>query len=145
MFAPLFLLLRQEGAPVSLREYLALIEASRAGLATFDVEGLYWLARAALIEDERHCDRFDRAFAGVFRGVEAVGGETGPAPRAIPEEWLRRMAEKLPTEEERRQVEALGGWDRLMETLRQRLAEQQGRHEGGSKWIGTAGTGPFGA
>ena len=145
MFAPFFLRLRQEGAPVSLREYLALIEATRAGLATFDVEGFYWLSRAALIKDERHYDRFDRVFAEVFRGVEAVGGEAGPAPRAIPEEWLRRLAEKLLTEEEKREIAALGGWDRLMETLRQRLAEQQGRHQGGSKWIGTAGTSPFGA
>ncbi len=145
MFAPFFLRLRQEGAPVSLREYLTLIEATRTGLADFDVEGFYWLARTALIKDERHYDRFDRVFAETFRGVEAVAGPDGPAPRAIPDEWLRRMAERLLSPEEKAQIEALGGWDKLMETLRQRLAEQQGRHQGGSKWIGTAGTSPFGA
>jgi uncharacterized protein with von Willebrand factor type A (vWA) domain len=145
VFASFFLSLRAARVPVSLREYLTLIEATKAGLATFDVEGFYHLSRAALVKDERFFDRFDRVFAEVFRGVEAVGGAEGVAPRDIPEEWLRRLAEKHLTEEEKRLVESLGGWEKLMEALRARLAEQQGRHEGGNKWIGTAGTSPFGA
>ncbi len=145
MFAGFFLSLRAAGAPVSLREYLTLLEALKAGLARFDVEAFYHLSRAALIKDERHFDKFDRVFGEVFKGVEAVGGPEGVAARPIPEDWLRKLAEKHLTEEEKRLVESLGGWDKLMETLRQRLAEQQGRHQGGSKWIGTAGTSPFGA
>ena len=145
MFSGFFLGLRAAGAPVSLREYLTLLEALSAGLARFDVEAFYHLSRAALIKDERHFDKFDRVFAEAFKGVEAVGGAEGVAARPIPEDWLRKLAEKHLTEEEKRLVESLGGWDKLMETLRQRLAEQQGRHQGGSKWIGTAGTSPFGA
>jgi len=146
MFTGLFLSLRAAGAPVSLREYLTLIEATRTGLADFDVEAFYHLARAALIKDERHFDKFDRVFAEAFRGVEAVAGDPeGVAPRDIPEDWLRRLAEKHLSEEDKALVEAMGGWDRLMETLRKRLDEQQGRHQGGNKWIGTAGTSPFGA
>ncbi|MGF1657966.1 MAG: VWA domain-containing protein [Rubrimonas sp.] len=146
MFAGFFLALRAAGAPVSLREYLALIEGVQAGLADFDVEAFYHLARAALIKDERRFDLFDRVFAAHFKGVEAVGGASdGAAPRAIPEDWLRKLAEKHLTEEEKKLVDSLGGWGKLMETLRQRLADQQGRHQGGSKWIGTAGTSPFGA
>ncbi len=98
------------------------------------------------MKDERHLDRFDQVFAEVFKGLEAVSGSPeGVEERALPEEWLRKMAEKYLTEAEKAEVKALGGWDKLMETLRQRLAEQQGRHQGGSKWIGTAGTSPFGA
>jgi len=145
MFLTLFLRLRAAGVPVSLREHLALLDAMQAGIVQDDVEGFYHLARAALVKDERHFDRFDRVFAEVFRGVEAVAGAEGADPVDLPEEWLRRLAEKTLTEEEKALVESLGGWDRLMETLRQRLAEQQGRHQGGSKWIGTAGTSPFGA
>ena len=145
MFSGFFLGLRAAGAPVSLREYLTLLEALSAGLARFDVEAFYHLSRAALIKDERHFDKFDRVFAEAFKGVEAVGGAEGVVARPIPEDWLRKLAEKHLTEEEKRLVESLGGWDKLMETLRQRLAEQQGRHQGGSKWIGTAGTSPFGA
>jgi uncharacterized protein with von Willebrand factor type A (vWA) domain len=145
MFAGFFLSLRAARVPVSLREYLTLIEATRAGLADWRVEDFYHLSRAALVKDERFFDRFDRVFAETFRGVDAVSGEEGVAPRAIPEDWLRRLAEKHLTEDEKKLVESLGGWDRLMETLRQRLAEQQGRHQGGGKWIGTAGTSPFGA
>jgi uncharacterized protein with von Willebrand factor type A (vWA) domain len=145
MFAGFFLSLRAARVPVSLREYLTLIEATKAGLADWRIEDFYHLSRAALVKDERFFDRFDRVFAETFRGLDAVAGEEGVAPRDIPDEWLRRLAEKHLTEDEKRLVESLGGWDRLMETLRQRLAEQQGRHQGGSKWIGTAGTSPFGA
>src|SRR6185312_8437960 len=102
----------------------------------------YYLGRSVLVKDERHLDRFDRVFGEFFKGLEP---QEGDLMRELPEEWLRKMAEKLLTEEEKKQIEALGGWEKLMETLRQRLAEQKGRHQGGSKMIGTAGTSPFGA
>lgn len=145
MFLPFFLELKAAKVPVSLREYLTLMEGLDAGLALFDVEGFYFLARAALVKDERHIDRFDQVFSHYFRGVEAVGGADGVDVRNLPEEWLRRMAEKHLSEDEKKLIESLGGFDKLMETLKQRLAEQQKRHQGGSKWIGTAGTSPFGA
>ncbi|GMG83366.1 VWA domain-containing protein [Paralimibaculum aggregatum] len=147
MFLKLFFGLRSAGVPVSLREYLTLHEAMQAELVAYDIEGFYHLSRAALVKDERFFDRFDRVFAEAFKGLEAVSGnaEDGVATVDLPEEWLRRLAEKHLSEEEKALVESLGGWDKLMETLRQRLEEQQGRHQGGSKWIGTAGTSPFGA
>ncbi|VVT34862.1 VWA domain-containing protein [Hoeflea sp. EC-HK425] len=145
MFLPFFLELKAAKVPVSLREYLTLMEGLEAGLSRYDVEGFYYLARAALVKDERHIDRFDQVFSHYFRGVEAIGGETGVDARNLPEEWLRRMAEKHLSEDEKKLIESLGGFDKLMETLKQRLEEQQKRHQGGSKWIGTAGTSPFGA
>lgn len=147
MFLSFFYDLRRSGVPVSLHEYLSLMAAMRAGIAAYQVEDFYYLARTALVKDERHLDRFDRVFAANFKGLEGQGEGTAeaPAPAAIPEEWLRKLAEKYLTEEEKAQIQALGGWDKLMETLAQRLAEQQGRHQGGNKWIGTAGTSPFGA
>ena len=146
MFLNLFFKLKEAKVPVSLREHLTLIEAMSKGLVIYDVEEFYFLARAALIKDERHLDRFDRVFAEVFKGLEAVSGsEDGVEAMDLPEEWLRKMAEKFLTDEEKKEVEALGGWEKLMETLKKRLEEQQGRHQGGSKWIGTAGTSPFGA
>ena len=146
MFADFLLALKSEGVPVSLREHLTLLEGLSEGLAAFDVEGFYYLARAALVKDERHLDRFDRVFSHHFRGVAAVSAQ-GEAveEQPIPEEWLRMLAEKHLTEEEKAEIEALGGFDKLMETLRERLKEQQERHQGGSKWIGTGGTSPFGA
>jgi uncharacterized protein with von Willebrand factor type A (vWA) domain len=142
MFVRFLAELRQAGVPVSLREYLTLLEAMDADLAERGVEAFYFLARSALVKDEGHLDRFDRVFGSVFKGLETLGDN----PKAeIPEEWLRKLVERFFTDEEKRQIEALGGWDRLMETLRQRLAEQKGRHQGGSKWIGTGGTSPFGA
>jgi len=145
MFIPFFLELKAAKVPVSLREYLSLLEGMEAGLVTYDVEGFYFLARAALVKDERHIDRFDQVFSHVFKGLEAVSGETGVDVANLPEEWLRRLAEKHLSEEEKKLVESLGGFDKLMETLKERLKEQEGRHQGGSKWIGTAGTSPFGA
>lgn len=142
MFLNLFFGLKQAGLPVSLREYLTLVEAVQAGLSAFDAEEFYFLARATLVKDERHIDRFDRVFAEVFRALERPEGQ---APVDLPEDWLRKLAERHLTPEEKAAIEALGGFEKLMETLRQRLAEQQGRHQGGSKWIGTAGTSPFGA
>src|SRR5690606_14144114 len=145
MFIPFFLELKAARVPVSLREYLSLLEGMKAQLVDYDVEGFYYLARATLVKDERHIDRFDRVFSHVFRGVEAVSGEGVVDAADLPEEWLRRLAEKHLSEEEKKLVEALGGFEKLMETLKQRLEEQKGRHQGGSKWIGTAGTSPFGA
>ena len=141
MFAGFFLELRQAKVPVSLREYLTLLEAMRRNLAAYDIEDFYYLSRAALVKDERNLDKFDRVFAHHFKGIESIG-EAGVE---IPEEWLRKLAEKVLTEEEKRLIEALGGWEKVMEMLQKRLAEQKGRHQGGSKWIGTAGTSPFGA
>src|SRR5690242_16225602 len=110
-------------------------------VATFDIEDFYFLARAALVKDERYLDRFDRVFGHCFKGIETL-----PDPQTgIPDSWLRKIAERFLTEDEKRLIEALGGWEQLMETLRRRLAEQRERHQGGSKWIGTAGTSPFGA
>ena len=141
MFAPLVLGLRAAGIPASITEYLALLAAMRADVVAYSVEDFYFLSRAALVKDERHLDRFDQVFAATFRGLEQP---TDPA-QPIPEEWLRKLAEKLLSPQEMAQVAALGGFEKLMQTLRERLAEQQGRHQGGSKWIGTAGTSPFGA
>lgn len=146
MFVPFFLALRAAKVPVTLREFLALLEGMEAGLADFDVEAFYYLARSALVKDERFIDRFDQVFAQSFKGLEALAEPPAEGVAIdIPAEWLTRLAERYLTEDEKRQVEGLGGFDRLMETLRRRLAEQQGRHQGGSKWIGTAGTSPFGA
>ncbi len=145
MFIPFFLELKAAKVPVTLREFLSLIEGMEAGIATFDVEAFYFLARTALVKDERHIDRFDRVFQHCFSGLEAVNPMETGEEAVIPEDWLRKLAEKHLTEGEKRLIESLGGFDKLMETLRQRLREQQGRHQGGSKWIGTAGTSPFGA
>jgi uncharacterized protein with von Willebrand factor type A (vWA) domain len=134
--------LRAAKVPVSLREYLLLMEALDRGVIERTVDDFYHLSRSALVKDETNLDKFDRVFGHVFKGLEAPPGE---GPVDIPEEWLRKLAEKHLTEEEKAQIQALGGWDKLMETLRERLAEQTGRHQGGSKWIGTAGTSPFGA
>ena len=142
MFAPFLLGLRAAGLPVSVTEYLALMGAMRAGVADYSVEDFYYLARSVLVKDERHLDRFDRVFAEAFKGLEAAEGLEA---RALPEEWLRKLAEKLLTPEEMAKIQALGGLEALMQRLAELLAEQKGRHQGGSKWIGTAGTSPFGA
>ena len=146
MFVNFFLELRAHKVPVSLREYLTLVEAMDKDLAGGSVEDFYYLARAALVKDERNLDKFDRVFGQVFKGLAGAKGEGAEAlVAAIPEEWLRKIAERVLTEDEKALIKSLGGFDKLMETLKKRLAEQKGRHEGGSKWIGTAGTSPFGA
>jgi hypothetical protein len=142
MFIELFTGLRDAGVPVSLREYLDLLNATDSGLANFNVDEFYYLSRTTMVKDEKFLDRFDQVFAHVFRGLEAPEGD---ATAEIPEEWLKRLADLNLTDEEKAAVEAMGGLEKLMETLRQRLEEQQKRHQGGSKWIGTAGTSPFGA
>ncbi len=145
MFLPFFEHLRAGGVPVSLREYLSFLDGMSAGLATYDVEAFYYLARTAMVKDERNLDRFDRAFAKAFEGLEEIGLDAVLEALELPEDWLKKLAEKHLSAEEKAAIEALGGFDKLMETLRQRLKEQKGRHQGGSKWIGTAGTSPFGA
>ncbi|MEL6644630.1 MAG: VWA domain-containing protein [Pseudomonadota bacterium] len=145
MFLPFFEQLRAHKVPVSLREYLSFLDGMAAGLVTYDVEGFYFLARTAMVKDERHLDRFDLAFAQAFKGLEAISFDQVLDAVDIPADWLEKMAEKHLSDAEKAEIEALGGFDKLMETLRERLKEQEGRHQGGSKWIGTAGTSPFGA
>ena len=142
MLLSFFYLLRAGGMKTSVTEWLALLEALQRGLAGQSVDDFYYLARTALVNDESDLDRFDRIFGAYFKGVEdSLGDLFGD----IPDDWLRRQAELLLTEEERAQIESLGGFEELMQALRERLDEQKDRHEGGSKWIGTAGTSPFGA
>ncbi|GAA6182072.1 MULTISPECIES: vWA domain-containing protein [unclassified Shimia] len=145
MFLPFFENLRAAKVPVSLREFLGFLEGLKAGLATYDVESFYYLARTVMVKDERNIDKFDRAFATTFDGLGEITAQDVLEAVDIPEEWLRKMAEKHLSAEERAEIEALGGFEKLMETLQERLKEQEGRHQGGNKWIGTAGTSPFGA
>ncbi|MEO1106423.1 MAG: VWA domain-containing protein [Pseudomonadota bacterium] len=145
MFLPFFENLRKAGIPVSLREYLTFLEGMKKGLATYDVEAFYYLARVSMVKDERNIDKFDRAFAASFEGLGEISFDQVLEAVDIPADWLEKMAEKHLSAEEKAEIEALGGFDKLMETLRERLKEQQGRHQGGNKWIGTAGTSPFGA
>src|SRR6058998_4118601 len=142
MFLNFFTSLREAQVPVTLREYLTLMEALDSDLAGTSVDDFYYLARTTLVKDERNLDKFDRVFGATFQGLESLLQAMEKAD--IPAEWLKKLAEKYLTEEEKQQIEAMG-WDKLMETLRKRLEEQKGRHQGGSKWIGTAGTSPFGA
>jgi uncharacterized protein len=145
MFLPFFENLRKTGVPVSLREFLTFLEALKSGLATYDIEAFYFLARTAMVKDERNIDKFDRAFAASFEGLEAITPEAVLNAVDIPGDWLKKMTEKHLSEAEKAEIEALGGFEALMETLKKRLKEQEARHQGGSKWIGTAGTSPFGA
>ena len=133
--------LRAGGVPVTLPEFLSLLEGLEARLAALSPEDFYYLARMSLVKDERHFDRFDRVFAEHFAGAEKLFEKLAAE---LPPEWLKQLTERLFTEEEKQRVEALGGWQKLLETLQQRLREQKGRHEGGNRWIGTAGTSPFG-
>ncbi len=143
MLLPFFTALRDARVPVSMKEWLHLMEAMDKDVAGRRVDDFYHLSRAVLVKDEKHYDRFDQVFGQVFAGVETVGaGED--LTTAIPEDWLKLLNEKFLTDEEKAEIEALGGFEKLMETLKQRLEEQQGRHEGGNKWIGTGGTSPFG-
>lgn len=142
MLVRFFLELRAAGVPVSLVEFLALLQALQARLANQSAEQFYWLARMALVKDERHFDRFDQVFARHFAGAEAAFEKI---LAEVPAEWLQSLAQRVLSEEERRQVQALGSWEKLLETLRERLREQKERHEGGNKWIGTGGTSPFGS
>ncbi len=142
MFLQFFDELRAARVPVTLKEYLALIKALDNDIIDMKVDEFYYLSRAVLVKDERNLDKFDRVFGHVFRGVENLDASL---IAQIPENWLRALTEKYLSEDDKKQIEALGGWEKLMETLKQRLEEQKQRHEGGHKWIGTAGTSPFGA
>ena len=142
MLTDFFFQLKQGGVPVSLKEFLTLHEALQKKVASGSLDEFYFLARVCLVKDESHYDRFDRVFGEYFRGIVQVPDDL---LAVIPEEWLRANAMLMLSEEDKKLIESLGGWDKLMETLRQRLAEQKERHEGGSKWIGTRGTSPFGA
>jgi uncharacterized protein with von Willebrand factor type A (vWA) domain len=145
MYAGFFAGLRAARVPVSLREYLGFLESLDAGLALYDAEAFYYLARATLVKDERHFDSFDRVFATTFNGLEALSVTEIVARLDLPPEWLEKLLEKQLTPEERAAVAPIGGFEKLMAALAERLREQEGRHQGGGKWIGTAGTSPFGA
>ena len=142
MFPTFFHELKRAGLPVTLKEYLTLLEGLDADLARRRVDDFYFLSRACLVKDERHLDRFDRVFGHVFKGLEAL---PNAIEAEIPEEWLRLVSELHLSEEDKKRIAELGGWEKIMETLRERLAQQEGRHAGGNKWIGTGGTSPFGA
>ncbi len=142
MLVDFFFMLRSAGLPVSVTEFLTLLDALSRRVARYSVDDFYYLARAALVKDERRFDRFDRVFGAHFAGLQELFDEV---VGEIPEEWLRVEGMRHLSEAEKQQIEALGGWEKLMERLRECLAEQSGRHQGGSKWIGTGGTSPFGA
>jgi len=141
MLTGFFLKLKSAKLPVSIKEWLTLMEAMQKGVIEPSIDDFYYLARAALVKDESNYDKFDRAFGEYFKGAETLLGTEVD----IPLEWLRRQAELNLSPEEQALIESLGGWEKLMEELRKRLEEQKGRHQGGSKMIGTAGTSPFGA
>src|SRR5260221_2591442 len=135
-----FLKLKSHKLPVYIKEYLTLLEAMDKKVIGQSIDEFYYLSRTALVKDEANYDKFDRAFSEFWQGVETIPG----IESQIPLEWLLKQVELNLSEEEKKQIAALGGWDKLMETLKQRLEEQKGRHQGGSKWIGTGGTSPFG-
>ena len=146
MLIDFFYTLRAAKLPVSVKEYLTLLEALDAGVVgpksdtAWSLDDFYFISRMALVKDEKHYDKFDRAFAAYFKGVELVADFT----KEVPADWLRKMLENELTPEQKAAIEKMG-WDELMETLKKRLEEQKERHEGGNKWIGTGGTSPFGA
>lgn len=143
MMTEFFFKLRKVGIPVTLTEFLILLQALNQRVTTHRIEDFYYLARAALVKDERHYDRFDQVFGSHFKGLETLFDQLVGAK--IPLEWLHKLAELTLSEEDKQLIESMGGWEKLMETFAQRMAEQEGRHQGGNKWIGTAGTSPFGA
>ncbi|MDQ6621546.1 MAG: VWA domain-containing protein [Pseudomonadota bacterium] len=141
MLVDFFLHLKAARLPVSTREFLTLLEALDARVVSLSLDDFHALARLCLVKDEAHFDRFDLAFGSYFTGVEALFDVTGD----IPDEWLRKAFERHLTAEDKANIDKLGGLDELLETFRKRLREQHQRHAGGSKWIGTGGTSPFGA
>ncbi len=142
MLIPFFFMLRDGGMKTSITELLTLLEAMKTGIAGQSVDDFYFLARATLVKDESQLDKFDRIFAVYFKGIE---DSLADLFQDIPDEWLQQRAELMLSDEERAQIEAMGGFEELMKALQERLDEQDERHEGGNKWIGTAGTSPFGA
>ena len=142
MLIKFFFMLRSGGLNTSITELLHLLEAMQYGIAKFNVENFYYLSRSILVKDESLFDRFDQIFTAHFSGIEKIINELF---KDVPEEWLRKQAQLMLTEEERAQIESMGGFEKLIETLKKRFEEQKDRHQGGSKWIGTAGTSPYGA
>ena len=141
MLTGFFLKLREHKIPVSIKEYLTLIEGLQKHVISPSIEDFYFFSRTALVKDESNFDKFDQAFSEFFRGVENLAGRSVD----VPLEWLRKQVELSLTDEDKARIEAMGGWDKLMEELKKRLEEQKGRHQGGNRMIGTAGTSPFGA
>lgn len=142
MLIDFFLRLKSAKIPVTIKELLVLLEALQKGISFGSVDDFYTLSKLCLIKDETHFDKFDQIFAHYFKGAEAPDEEI---ISEIPEEWLRKIAERVLSDEDKAKIKALGGYDKLMEMLKKRLSEQHERHEGGNKWIGTAGTSPYGA
>ena len=146
MLVQFFFTLRKYRLPVSLRELLDLINALKKGVIFADVDAFYHLARTIMVKDETHFDRFDKAFSDYFSGIADLDLlESLKQQHNLPEDWLRKEFEKNLSDEEKAQLKAMGGLDELMKTLKERLEEQQKRHAGGNKWVGTGGTSPFGA
>lgn len=142
MLIDFFQEVRAAKVPASLKEFLDLLEALKNRLAFADIDEFYYLSRLCLVKDEKHFDKFDRAYDKYFKGIESMDDLFA---EVIPEDWLRAELEKFLSEEEKAKIDALGGFEELMETFKKRMEEQQKRHEGGNKWIGTGGTSPFGA
>tara|TARA_E500000075_G_C6984729_1_gene319007 strand:- start:650 stop:1813 length:1164 start_codon:yes stop_codon:yes gene_type:complete len=134
--------LKEAGVPVSIREYLDFLAGLDKGITNLNTDSFYHFARASLVKDERYYDRFDRTFSEFFEGALKKGGEI---LNNIPEEWIKNALQKNLTKEDKEKIDSLGGWDKLLETLKERLKEQKKRHQGGNKWIGTGGTSPFGS
>ena len=134
--------LKEAGVPVSIREYLDFLAGLDKGITNLNTDSFYHFARASLVKDERYYDRFDRTFSEFFEGALKKGGEI---LNNIPEEWIKNALQKNLTKEDKEKIESFGGWDKLLETLKERLKEQKKRHQGGNKWIGTGGTSPFGS
>ncbi len=141
MLIDFFFKLKSHKLPVSIKEFLTLLEALQKGVIGSSIDDFYYLARTTMVKDESNFDKFDRAFAEFWEGIEAIPG----IEAQIPLDWLLKQAELTLSEEEKKMIESLGGWEKLMETLKKRLEEQKERHQGGNKWIGTGGTSPFGA
>ncbi len=141
MLSGFFVKLKDHKIPVSIKEWLTLLAAMQKDVISPSIDEFYYLSRTTLVKDEQNFDKFDRAFGEYFKGIESVAG----VEFDVPLEWLLKQAELNLSPEEKAMIEAMGGWEKLMETLKKRLEEQKGRHQGGNKWIGTAGTSPFGA
>jgi uncharacterized protein with von Willebrand factor type A (vWA) domain len=145
MFLIFFLKLKDARIPVSLNEFLTFIQALSLNFIQYDMNKFYYLARASLVKDERLIDRFDLVFSQYFKGIESIELNDILKSVDVPKEWLQKLLDKNFSKEEMDEIKTLGGFDKLIETLKQRLQEQEKRHQGGSKWIGTAGKSPFGA
>jgi len=142
MFIDFFFKVKEAKIPATIREWLMLVEAMKKNLVMYSIDDFYYLSRACLVKDEKYFDRFDRVFGTYFKGVEDI--TQGLFGADIPDEWLAKQAELLLSDEDKAKIEALGGWEKVMEELKKRLEEQKGEHSGGNKWIGTGGTSPFG-